>query len=427
MRVVIIGAGIAGAAAAYTLRKAGIDALVLEASDAVGGRTETVEKDGFRIDSGAIFVMGTYERLLAYLDESGHHDEMIRWTARTGLLDKGVLHPVRFDQPASFLRLPQLTWRDRARLVRVISGAALRKGPKPFDLDTLAAADVGETVESWGRRVVGDRIYEYMIRPLMEPLTGADLRTISPAFTQALLRQPLRTTLTVPAEGLGSLAEWLLEGTDVRRSTPAESVKVSADGLEVRTPLEALDADAVIVASDSTVARELLNGVVDSSVTQALAGVTRIRTHHVWFGYRLDPWPDAPVDLVVPVGLGDHHDFGALLNGRRVPGSAPPGGQSVSVYLDTIQTAGMNEAEVIAHARDAVRWAYGDAEPDHQHVFTLDHGLVAPTPGHYRSMQAAVASMPANIRLAGDYLTHSGMEGALISGENAARDLLALA
>jgi protoporphyrinogen oxidase len=50
--VVVIGAGPAGLTAAYELGKAGEPALVLEASDTVGGISRTVERDGWRFDIG---------------------------------------------------------------------------------------------------------------------------------------------------------------------------------------------------------------------------------------------------------------------------------------------------------------------------------------------------------------------------------------
>ena len=50
--VVVIGAGPAGLTAAYELGKAGERALVLEASDTVGGISRTVERDGWRFDIG---------------------------------------------------------------------------------------------------------------------------------------------------------------------------------------------------------------------------------------------------------------------------------------------------------------------------------------------------------------------------------------
>src|SRR4051812_27307446 len=52
-RVVIIGAGPAGLTAAWELARAGVrDIVVLEASDVVGGLSQSVEYKGNRIDIG---------------------------------------------------------------------------------------------------------------------------------------------------------------------------------------------------------------------------------------------------------------------------------------------------------------------------------------------------------------------------------------
>lgn len=51
-RVVVIGAGVAGLATAGLLAKDGHEVVVLEKNDRVGGRAGTIERDGFRFDSG---------------------------------------------------------------------------------------------------------------------------------------------------------------------------------------------------------------------------------------------------------------------------------------------------------------------------------------------------------------------------------------
>lgn len=51
-RVVVIGAGVAGLAVAGLLARDGHDVVVLEKNDRIGGRAGTVERDGFRFDSG---------------------------------------------------------------------------------------------------------------------------------------------------------------------------------------------------------------------------------------------------------------------------------------------------------------------------------------------------------------------------------------
>jgi oxygen-dependent protoporphyrinogen oxidase len=309
-------------------------------------------------------------------------------------------------------------------MTRAIAALSLRRGPAPFDLDDLAAADDGSTLADWARANLGERAYEYVVRPLMEPLTGADPTKISASFTIALMSQIFRTQLTVPAEGLGSIAKWLTEGIDVRLSTPATSISSTPTGVQVDTPAGIVEGDAVVLAVDLGRAPALLDGVVDGGVLAGLGTVVPIPTYHVLLGYHRDPWPDATPGLVVRAGAGQHHNYGVLLNGRRSPGTVAPGGQTVSVYFDRAQTEGLSDREIVNRARDAVDHAFGPAEPDFERLFALDVGLIAPVPGHYRRMQTLRAAMPDRVRLAGDFLTHSGIEGALRSGERAAQELL---
>ena len=53
--VLIVGAGPGGLAAALLLAHSGLNVTVLEKSDAVGGRTRLVHKDGFTFDRGPTF------------------------------------------------------------------------------------------------------------------------------------------------------------------------------------------------------------------------------------------------------------------------------------------------------------------------------------------------------------------------------------
>ncbi len=71
--VVVVGAGIAGLAAAVTLAEAGVAVTVLEASDRVGGRIRTVDANGIPVELGAEFVHGKPPELLALLQDLGLH------------------------------------------------------------------------------------------------------------------------------------------------------------------------------------------------------------------------------------------------------------------------------------------------------------------------------------------------------------------
>ena len=52
LRPVIIGAGPAGLTAAYQLSKQGVSSTILEATDMIGGISQTAERDGWRFDIG---------------------------------------------------------------------------------------------------------------------------------------------------------------------------------------------------------------------------------------------------------------------------------------------------------------------------------------------------------------------------------------
>ncbi len=68
--VLILGAGMAGLAAARTLAEAGQRVLVLEASQRVGGRIRTVRAGGDIIELGAEFIHGRPPELWALLEEA---------------------------------------------------------------------------------------------------------------------------------------------------------------------------------------------------------------------------------------------------------------------------------------------------------------------------------------------------------------------
>ena len=61
-KVIIVGAGPGGLAAAILLARSGVDVTVVERRDVVGGRTSTMERDGFKFDTGPTFFL--YPRVL---------------------------------------------------------------------------------------------------------------------------------------------------------------------------------------------------------------------------------------------------------------------------------------------------------------------------------------------------------------------------
>ncbi|MGW3765779.1 flavin monoamine oxidase family protein [Streptomyces sp. NPDC005131] len=69
--VVVVGAGLAGLSAARLLHAAGLDVLVLEARDRVGGRTWSPVEEGRLVEHGGQWIGPTQDRILALVEEFG--------------------------------------------------------------------------------------------------------------------------------------------------------------------------------------------------------------------------------------------------------------------------------------------------------------------------------------------------------------------
>jgi phytoene desaturase len=71
-RVVIVGAGPGGLAAAMLLARSGVDVTVIEKHPRVGGRTSTLQQDGFKFDIGPTFFL--YPRVLKEIFADAGYD-----------------------------------------------------------------------------------------------------------------------------------------------------------------------------------------------------------------------------------------------------------------------------------------------------------------------------------------------------------------
>ncbi|XP_017012459.2 possible lysine-specific histone demethylase 1 [Drosophila takahashii] len=68
-KVIVIGAGISGLAVAHQLQQFGMDVIVLEARDRVGGRIATFRKNSYIADLGAMVVTGVYGNPMTILSK----------------------------------------------------------------------------------------------------------------------------------------------------------------------------------------------------------------------------------------------------------------------------------------------------------------------------------------------------------------------
>jgi monoamine oxidase len=165
MDVIVIGAGVAGLAAARELKKGGVEAILLEARDRIGGRVHTVRLPGWPIplEAGAEFMHGRPPALLPLAREAreirgGHYFDGLRRRDQVwqSVMEKvGKLPSLRERSAAEALRT--LRWRVRTTPEERQLAADFLEGFNAARLDRASVkAIVQQTAAS--EEVEGDRI-----------------------------------------------------------------------------------------------------------------------------------------------------------------------------------------------------------------------------------------------------------------------------
>lgn len=423
----VIGAGVAGCTATYRLRQLGHHVTVIEGQPNIGGRTASTHADGFVIDTGAGYITSFYERTLALIRELGAKDDLHRMRAPAGLHDGTRTHRLFTDRPSSYMRSEIIGWRDKLRLCRLPFRRDVLRAPGVFDLDGLADADTGEGLGDWSRRTAGGLAYTYALAPPVEAAFCVPADDLASVFLRAALRHGRAAQQFCIASGMGSLCEWLLEGADLHTGTPVVALDVPDDGVRAELASgESISADAAIVATEAHVAATLLGPALPDSARACLAASPYSCSVHVAVGFAQDPWPDDGLGVAVPVGEGRDGSIACVSRqSRKAPGLVPLGAELVDVFLTGEASRNLDDQAARRAAHKGVERLLGEFRqaPTFEHVYRREAGLALPRPGHYRSMREVLKAVPPRVGLAGDYLTHSGVEAAVVSGESAAASL----
>ena len=142
--VVVVGAGFAGLTAARELRRRGLDVIVLEGRDRVGGRSYTGAVAGLPVDLGGTFVGPTQDAVNTLAAELGcptmptYHDgkNLINWRNRVRSYS-GTIPALSLG---GLLNIARVRWQF-ARLARTVTVAQPWTAPNAGKLDAMTLAD----------------------------------------------------------------------------------------------------------------------------------------------------------------------------------------------------------------------------------------------------------------------------------------------
>ncbi|MDP9343698.1 MAG: hydroxysqualene dehydroxylase HpnE [Actinomycetota bacterium] len=432
-RVVVVGGGLAGLAAALSCADGGARVTLLEARPRLGGATFSFQRDGLWVDNGQHVFLRCCVAYLRFLDRVGARD-------RTVLQDRmaiPVLSPGRTTQwlrrsalPAplhlsgSLARYGFLRPAERARAVRAALALA-RMDPRDPALDNQT---FGSWLASRGQSPAAvDALWNLIALPTLNLAADqASLALAVKVFRTGLLERRDAADIGYPRVPLSEVhgepaARALAEaGAEVRLRAAVRRVEPAGKGLEVETEVDRVEADAVVLAVPHGRAAEILpaGAVRDAAALASLGSAPIVNVHVIY---------DRPVmDVPFAAGLGTPVQWVF----DRTEQSGLDRGQYLAV---SISGADREIAEPTADLRERYLPALPELFPrargarvEKFFVTREPHATFRQAPGSGRLRPSAKTGVP-GLSLAGAW-TDTGwpatMEGAVRSGFAAAREAL---
>ncbi len=438
-RLIVVGAGISGLAAAWSARDTAarggvtLDVLVLERSGEVGGKARTIVRDGWMVEAGPSGFLGGRPELDALLRAAGLADDVLSARAaaeRRYLYGAGRMRELK-PSPLGFARSGVMS---AGGLLRLMAEPLIARSRNPQD----------ESVWAFAARRLGAEAADRLVSPMTLGVFAGDARRLSAAsafprmvtlerehgslFRGMLARQRAmiaqrraRTTGAHPGagdtaltaahqlaslrDGMQSLPRRLAErgGFEVRCRAGVRAIALTPRGWSVAVDGDGtpLDADAVIIATEPFAAAPLLRPL-SAAAGDALDAIPCPPVTVVALGYDSAAARQVPDGFGVLISRGEGiRMLGNLWETSPYPGRGPAGGVLIRAMFGggvDPSIGALDETAMLELARREVAQLYGfTASPVFQEVVRIARAIPQYEIGHadrVAAVERAAESMP---------------------------------